>query len=583
MVRFLRNAPVLAALVGMLVLGLLPVTVRGQEATPAGTEADAAGKILRIGRGSYPDTFDPQRTTYSFAVPSLVFEGLTRQDEQLDTAPAAAESWEFSDDGTVLTFHLRDDLTYSDGSPLTAERFRYAIERNCDPRTGSPYVNFIFAIAGCEAWATSLENATATPGPDADAANDAARTSLGVKAIDDQTLELQLVHPAAYLPTVASTWLFYPIQQEFVEADPDGWWSDAANWVSNGPFAVSEIDAELPEPTVNFVANEHYWAGQPKLDGIEYRYFDDDDDGQQAFAAYTRGELEMVFAPYPYGSQPEIADDPALSQELLRYPLAVTFALGFDHRQEPFQDVQVRQAFAHGFDREAFCQEVWLGACVPTLTWIPPGVPGAIESETYEYDPDAARQALASSSYGGPENLPEIVYRYDEGDVESQDTAEWLAENYRDALGVDITLVPTTDEEWEALDEADAVMHLDWWSWAQDYPDPQNWLSVVWACETGFFANQIDYCNPEFDALVEQADQEADPAKRLALYEAAGELLIDDVPMVFTFNDTLAVLVKPYVTGYVTTPRDQWPGWSTLLTLDLEQDEAPMTAGTPTP
>ena len=590
MVRLLRKAPLLAAIVLTMALGPLPATTRGQDATPASTEVqstNSAAKVLRIGRESFPDTFDPQTTTYSFAVPSLVFEGLTRQDEHLNTVPAAAESWEFSDDGTVLTFHLRDELTYSDGSPLTAERFRYAIERNCDPRTESPYVNFIFAIAGCEAWATSLEQEieegypSATPVVETEAADESARANLGVKALDDQTLEIQLSHPAAYLPTVASTWLFYPIQQEIVEADPEGWWSDAASWVSNGPFAVSEIDAELPGQSVSFVANEHYWAGQPKLDGIEYHYFDEDEYGTEALAAYTRGDLDMIYAPYPYGSQPEIADDPRLSQELLRYPLAVTSALGFDHRQEPFQDQQVRAAFAYGLDRESYCQEIWLGACVPTLTWIPAGVPGHIESDKFAYDPEAAREALANSTYGGPENLPEIIYRYDEGDSEGEDIGEWLAANYQESLGVEITVVPTTDEEWEAFDAAEAVEQLGWWGWTQDYPDPQNWLSVVWACETGFFASQIDYCNPELDALVEQADQETDPATRLALYEEAGRLLVEDVPMVFSFNDTQAVLVKPYVTGYVTTPRDNWPGWTTPLTIDLEQDTSSISPSTP--
>jgi oligopeptide transport system substrate-binding protein len=129
----------------------------------------------------------------------------------------------------TLTFHLRDGLVYNDGSPLTAKRFRYAVERNYDPRTGSPYVNFIFAIAGCEEFNSSLEIAevgegtpVATPGADELAAYEAARANLGVKAVDDQTLEITLEHPAAYLPTVASTWLLFPIKQEIVKAEPDG-------------------------------------------------------------------------------------------------------------------------------------------------------------------------------------------------------------------------------------------------------------------------------------------------------------------------------------------------------------------------
>jgi ABC-type transport system substrate-binding protein len=120
------------ALLVVLVLSNFPAAVvGGQEATPGAIASSATEHVLRIGRvGSFPDTFDPRTTDYAFAVPSLVFEGLTRQDEQLNTVPAAAESWEFSDDGLTLTLHLRDGLVYSDGSPLTAVRFRYAIERD---------------------------------------------------------------------------------------------------------------------------------------------------------------------------------------------------------------------------------------------------------------------------------------------------------------------------------------------------------------------------------------------------------------------------------------------------------------------
>jgi ABC-type transport system substrate-binding protein len=243
----------------------------------------------------------------------------------------------------------------------------------------------------------------------------------------------------------------------------------------------------------------------------------------------------------------------------------------------------VREAFAYGFDREGFCRDVRLGACVPTLTHIPPGVPGHIEYDKYAYDPDAAKQALAASSYGGPENLPEIIYRYDEGDTEGQDLGEWLANNYKESLGVDITLVPTTDEEWEALEEDGTFPQMDWWWWAGDYFDPQNWLSAVWTCDTGYLASQSGYCNPAFDALVEQADQESDHDARLALYEQAQRLVLDDAPAVFAYNDTQAMLVKPYVTGYVTTPRDGWPGWTSLLTIDVEPSTGGPTASTPTP
>ena len=571
----MRRFIVLLSLIVVVLLGLVTnaISIQAQEATPAATTTRA--HVLRIGRVGFPDTFDPQKNSASFAVPSLVDEGLTKLDEQLNTVPAAAESWDFSDDGLTVTFHLRGDLTYNDGSPITAERFRYAVERDCDPRTAAPYAHLIFVIAGCEAFATSLPAAdgeegapAATPIPQALAAYEAARANLGVRVLDDRTLEIELVHPAAYLPTITTTWLFAPVPQEVVEADPDNWWRDATNWVSNGPFAMSaiDIDGDLADREVRFVPNEHYWGGRPQLNEIVYRYFDSDD---ESFAAYRRGELEVSRVPYPYGAQPEIADDPQLSQELLRIPVAATIGFGMNLNEEPFQDLHVREAFAYGLDREGFCRDVWLGACIPTLSWIPPGVPGHIETDAFAYDPVAAKKALAASSYGGPENLPEVTFRYGAGDTEGQDIAEWLADNYRTSLGIEIKLLPTTDEEFEARDEAGTVAQFGWWDWNQDYPDPQNWLSVVWTCDSGEFAGPLGYCNPRFDELVARADQEADQDARMALYDEAQRLLIADAPIVMSFIDTNALIVKPTVNGYTTTPRDLWPGWSTLLTVDV--------------
>jgi oligopeptide transport system substrate-binding protein len=353
-----------------------------------------------------------------------------------------------------------------------------------------------------------------------------------------------------------------------VEADPDSWWRDAANWVSNGPFAMSaiDIDGELADREVRFVPNEHYWGGRPRLNEVVYRYFESD---EESLAAYRRGELEVSRVPYPYGAQPEIADDPQLSQELMRIPVAATIGFGMNLNDEPFQDAHVREAFAYGLDREGFCRDVWSGACIPTLSWIPPGVPGHIETDAFAYDPAAAKEALAASSYGGPENLPEVTYRYGAGDTEGQDVAEWLADNYRTSLGIEIKLLPTTDEEYEALDEAGTVPQFDWWNWNANYPDPQDWLSVLWTCDSGDFAGPLGYCNPRFDELVARADQEADHDARMALYDEAQRLLIADAPIVMSFIDTNALVVKPTVIGFTSTPRDFWPGWSTPLTVDV--------------
>jgi oligopeptide transport system substrate-binding protein len=540
-----------------------------QKSTP---EAAMEEKILRIYDFEFPESLDPNVDYSAMDIAALNYEGLTRTDEAFAVVPGAAESWEFSDDELTLTFHLRERLRYSDGSPLTAERFAYAIERTCDPRNEAWPASFLFAIEGCEAWATSLEEAAgtplATPAGGDDALHEAARAALGVNVPDDRTLVLELREPAPYLPTVASTWVFHPVPREAIESDPDGWWRDPANLSGNGSFQISEIDGEAPGQHIRLVANERYWGGRPKLDGIDNVYFDNP---QLALDAYMRGELDIGWTPYPFGNQPEIANDPALREEILEIPISLTIHFGLDLAQEPFQDKKVREAFAYGLDRQGFCDEVWSGACMPAYSWIPPGTPGHIDTEAYAYDVEAARKALAASSYGGAEGLPEIPFYYfvGENDEQSRAEAEWFLKNYRTSLGIELKLIPTTGDEFDTLYAAESAEPLLWWSWIQDYPDPQNWMRAYWTCGAAFYAEKAGYCNPGFDALVAKADRELDPEKRIALYEEAGQMLVDDVATICFIYDTNPRLVEPYVTGYSIRPGDPWPGWSTPLTVDL--------------
>ena len=534
--------------------------------------AQDGGKVLRIHHPTDPDVIDPQQSSFSneIDVLALTYEGLTRSDPSLQTVPAAAESWEYNEDSTVLTFKLREGLTYSDGSPLTAERFRYAVERNCDPNVAGEYQSILFEIVGCEDFANSLapaEEGGATPvaSPVSDA-YETAKAALGVKAIDDLTLELTLIQPAPYYHTIAGLWVFFPAKQELIEQGGAEWWKDPALQLGNGPFQITQY---VEEQLIAFEANENYWAGRPKLDGVEYVY-----QGESAVAleAYNAGDLDiMQLDPQQL---PAVQADPALSAELVSYPVASTYNLAFNLTQEPFNDIKVREAFSYAFDRETYCTVIRSGDCTPTLSWIPEGIPGAIETDQFGFDPEAAVAALAESTYGGPEGLPEIRLFYNSDDAANTARAEWVAGAYRDVLGVELVLEPTEGTALVALRKEPSTFPqmLLVGGWIQDYPDPQNWLSVYWKCDATF-AQRFGYCNEEFDELVNQADVETDEAKRTALYEQASQILVDDVPGPFLYNLSNNVLIKPEVTGYEPTALDvEWPGqFTSLLTIDVER------------
>src|SRR5919107_542123 len=151
------------------------------------TLAQEDGNVLRVHHLSYPDVVDPQKssTTPEIDILQLVYEGLTRLETNQETVPGAAESWEYNDEATQITFHLRPDLKYSDGSPLTAENFRYAVERNCDPATAGEYQSITFEIVGCADFASLSADAEGNAREYTPEEHEAARTALGVKALDD--------------------------------------------------------------------------------------------------------------------------------------------------------------------------------------------------------------------------------------------------------------------------------------------------------------------------------------------------------------------------------------------------------------
>jgi oligopeptide transport system substrate-binding protein len=504
--------------------------------------------VIRIHQPTYPDVFDPQKSSYvnEIAVLLLNYEGLTKQNPQGEAIPAAAEAWEFNEGGDVITFTLRDNLTYSDGSPLTSERFAYALERNCDPATAGEYQSILFEVIGCADFASTLVTDTA--------AYEAAREALGVETPDDRTLVVRFTNPAPYATYLMGLWVTYPAKEELIEEGGESWWQNAQYHVGNGPFRITDIQEDS---LITFDPNENYWEGPPAAGGIEYVY---QGDSAVALAAYQQGDLDIVSL--DPSQLPQIESDPQLSEQLVRYPTAFTTQLQFKLNDEPFNDPKVREAFAYAFDRETWCTVVRNNDCVPTLTWIPEGLPGSVETDKFAFNPDAARQALAESSYGGAEGLPEITFTYSNDDPATQPRVEWIAGQYRDILGINLTLQPVEGTALTGLKKDNSTYpQMSTGGWIQDYPDPQNWLSVYWRSDATF-AQRVQYKNEEFDRLTREADTlVGDEARRLELYEQAHQILIDEQPGVNLHNAAAIYLVKPEVTGYEESPSDvEWPG-----------------------
>jgi oligopeptide transport system substrate-binding protein len=302
---------------------------------------------------------------------------------------------------------------------------------------------------------------------------------------------------------------------------------------------------------------------------IEYSYITDTAVG---FQAYKNNEFDIVgLAAEDLGT---VQADPVLSKEANIYPGSCTFALMFHQLKEPFTDQKVREAFAMATDRDLWVTDVLKGLGSPTLTWIPKGYPGYQEGETrWGYDPEAAKQAIAESSYGSVDKLPPITFTFSDT-PRNRVRYEWLAAKYKEVLGIDITLNPVESTTYTALTkDINTAPQAYILGWCADYPDPQNWLSVYW--KTGGFGERIAYSNPDFDKLVNEADTSTDTAKRAELYAQAQDLLVAGSPVVFFWNNVNTYLIKPWVTGIVKTPQDTWAGSYSPLTIDIDTTMLP--------
>jgi oligopeptide transport system substrate-binding protein len=531
----------------------------------------APSETIRINMGTFPDLIDPQKSSFVNEIATLqnIYEGLTRLDTKLETVAGSAEKWVYNADATEITFTLRKNLKYSDGTVLNAKRFEYSLFRLIDPLVAGDYGGTIDKVVGAVAYRS------ADPALDA-AGKQALKDAVGIKALDSKgnpctdyeqkdcnTLKLTMTQPTPYMHTLMYMWVAYPAKQELIEAGGETWWLTAANHLGNGPFKLVGLEQGT---SMTYEPNAFYWRGVPKYN-LDMRYITD---SAVSFEAYKNNEFDII--PLAAEDLATVEADATLSKEYYKYAGSCTYAFFFTSFQKPFTDKKVREAFAYGTDREAWVKDVLKGLGKPTLSWIPEGWPGYDATETrWGYDPAAAKAAIAASSYGSIDKLDPVVLTF--GDTPRNRTRfEWLANMWKQSLGVDVALNPTEPTTYTALTKDKATMPQTFYlGWCADYPDPQNWLSLYWMSSSPY-ASKYGYSNPAMDAVMNQADVEMDPAKRLQLYIDAQKLLTDDVVLAYVSNSVNSYMIKPWVKGVVTTANDAgWPGQMDPLTITIQK------------
>ena len=459
-----------------------------------------------------------------------VFSGLISFNEDLVLVPELASEWSISEDGTVYTFTIRDGAKFHGGRPVTADDVKSSWERAWElaasPGLPSTTVGtYLDDVVGIEEFTSG----------------DAEEIS-GIQVIDQNTLQVTIDDAKSYFLSKLSHPVAFVVDQNQIE-DSQG--SDTPWWVEpngTGPFKLISWE---PRRVMVLQANDEFYGGAPPVPHLVYRLY-----GGVPRLMYETGEIDVarVFA----DELPQVnSPDYPLAGELVETSELSVHYIGMSSDRPPFDDPLVRKAFLLSADREALVEDI-LGESVDLAKgFLPPGLPGYNpEIAAIPFDPYEARRLIEQSSYGGVEALPDIVYTAS-GVAQPSIIVSQLIQMWRLNLGVEVGVqLVQPDAYFYVLDEIDKNLFT--YGWIADYPDPQNFLDVLFHSSTE--NNQGGYNNAEVDSLLEQARVEQNPSQRTALYHQAEAMLVDDAAAIPLYHGRSQMLVKPYVNDLLFTP-----------------------------
>lgn len=493
-----------------------------EETTAAEAEAESSdGFNLAVCLASEPQTIDPALNS---AVDGAIminhmFEGLVKWVDDGEgnavTAPGQAESWEkvVNDDGTVTyTFTLRDGIKWSDGQPVTAADFEYTWKRLANPETAADYCYMIDMVQGY------ADVASGAADPD----------TLGIKAIDDKTLEVVLSYDCPYFEEIMAFPATFPVRQDMVEGN-EQWTYDPATYIGNGPYKMAEWSHNayiLAEKNENYYDYENLGP-----DTIRFTLLDD---ANAMLTAYNSGELDFI-EKFPTD---EMANYLA-SGEITVADYLGTYYVCFNTEDEVFSDPLIREAFSLAIDRNYIVENVSQAGEVPATAYVPSGVNDAagpsgddfrtvggdyysVAAEDYEANCEKARELLAEAGYPNGEGFPTVEYTYNTDDKHKA-IAEALQNMWQEVLGVTVTL---SNQDWnvflESRKQGDYQIARN--GWIADYNDPCSFLDM-WYTDGG--NNDAQYSNPEYDAQIDAAKATSNQEERMAAFHAAEDILIE--------------------------------------------------------
>jgi oligopeptide transport system substrate-binding protein len=466
------------------------------------------------------DNLDPAEGSNenSLLAMDMIYSGLVRLDQNLNVIADQA-TWMISPNQKVYTFYLKPGITFSDGTPVTAQTYAYTFSRALLPTFQSGNAILYFGnIVGATAVNTGKTQVLS-----------------GIKVINNVTLVITLSRPTAYFLQALANPLAFPLNQKSIQRYGEANWSEdlVGNGVGTGPFIVKSWEHGTK---MVFVPNQRYYGPHTNLSEVDMIFASDP---HTAFQAYQGGQYNLVWNMLP--------SDLAAAHGLSGYvnqALLETDALFFNTQTAPFNQLALRQAFAYAIDKTTLTQSALFNSAVPAPTIIPPGIPGYQPNLTaLSFDRVKALSSL-ESIYPDISQVPSITFSYPTSSVSST-LAATLQAMWQAALGIRVQLLPVETDAYN-IEVAAHQVQFGFTQWNADFPDPYDALALnLLSTAPG---NDGQWQNDQFDQLIQQAEQSSG-STRFALYAQAEQLAITNVGWLPLDHETLAAVIPTYVHG----------------------------------
>ncbi|WLD95358.1 peptide ABC transporter substrate-binding protein [Alkalihalobacillus sp. AL-G] len=437
------------------------------------------------------------------------FEGLTRIGKDGKPVNAMAEEVKVSEDLKTYTFTIREEAKWSNGDPVTAEDFEYAWKWALDPKNQSQYAYQLYYIKNAEA-------ANAGKG---------SVDNVGVTAVDEKTLKVELENPTPYFLELTAFYTYFPVNSKIAKENPK-WHTDAGeNYTSNGPFTMTSWEHS---DEIILEKNEDYWdKDEVTLERIEMIMVNDPN---TELSMFDNGELDWAGSPtgvLPIEAIPSLRDSGRLNVE----PIAGTYWYKFNTEKKPFNNPNIRKAFAYAIDRKAIVNNVTKGGQLPAMAVVPPTMieeneEGFFEDANFQEAKRLLEKGLAEEGYGSVDDLPPITLSYNTSDAHAK-VAQAIQDMWLKNLGVNVEL---QNAEWKVFISQlhGGNYQIGRMGWLGDFNDPINFLELY--KELGG-NNDTRWHNDRFAALLEKSATEKDPDKRLQILKDAEKIIIDEMPI----------------------------------------------------